>query len=80
MRTFFTAKVLAKNAPLILVYAAVALERFAQIGLIMFLQKLVHVQFRFTEGDSSLIIGCLIMPGAAIGAFLGGFLVNHHSL
>ena len=63
-----------------LVYAAVALERLAQIGLSMFFQKLVHVQFRFTEGDSSLIIGCLVMPGAAIGAFLGGFLVNNHSL
>ena len=61
-----------------LVYVAVACEKASIVGVIMFLQKIVHVQFHFTEGNSSLIIGGVILPASAVGAILGGYLVNRY--
>ena len=66
------------NPVLMLVYVAVACEKASIVGVIMFLQKIVHVQFHFTEGNSSLIIGGVILPASAVGAILGGYLVNRY--
>ena len=67
---------LLKNRLMILVNVATACEAAAVIGLSTFIQKIVHVQFHFTEGDASLIVGCIVIPGAAVGSFVGAYLVK----
>ena len=71
-----SAKKLLGNRLLMLVYVAVAFERATMVGLGMFFQKILHIQFHFTEGEASMITGLLIIPGASLGTFLGGYLVK----
>ena len=71
-----SAKKLLGNRLLMLVYVAVAFERATMVGLGMFFQKILHIQFHFTEGEASMITGLIIIPGASLGTFLGGYLVK----
>ena len=62
-----------------LVNLAMAVEMTMVIGLSTFFQKYAHVQFNYTEGDASIVIGLLVVPGAAFGAFFGGYLINRYA-
>ena len=73
---FNVIKDLLKNQILILVNVGIACELAAVVGLSTFIQKIVYVQFHFAEGDASLIVGFIVIPGAAVGAFFGGYLVK----
>uniref|UniRef100_A0A7M5XGD7 Solute carrier organic anion transporter family member n=1 Tax=Clytia hemisphaerica TaxID=252671 RepID=A0A7M5XGD7_9CNID len=71
-------KSLLKNIPFVCICLASATESLAIGGFSTFFSKFVETQFHVTSGSSSLYSGVIIIPGAAGGMFLGGFLINRY--
>ena len=67
-----------QNAPFIFICLGITCESLATSGFSAFLAKLIHLQFHVTEGDSSLYTGATIIPGAALGVLMGGYLVKRY--
>ena len=67
-------KALLKNAPFLLICLASASESLAIGGFSTFIPKLIETQFHFTSSNAALYTGFIVIPGAAGGIFLGGYL------
>ncbi|XP_051009637.1 solute carrier organic anion transporter family member 6A1 [Acomys russatus] len=63
--------------PLILCYAmSKATEALTFVGAAEFLPKYLENQFLLTPSFATLLTGIILIPGGAIGNFLGGFIVS----
>ncbi|XP_055484360.1 solute carrier organic anion transporter family member 6A1-like [Psammomys obesus] len=65
------------KSPLMMCYAMCkATESLANIGSAEFLPKYLENQFLLTPSLATLLTGIILIPGGAIGIFLGGFVVS----
>jgi len=72
-------KALFKNTTFIFICLGGASETLAISGFSTFISKFIETQFHFTSSNASLYTGIIILPGAACGILVGGYLMKRYT-
>ena len=72
-------KSLLLNRTFVFICLSNAGETLAVGGFATFLPKFIETQFNFSTANAALYTGCIVIPGAACGVLLGGYLPKRFS-